>query len=313
MAKRQAFQWFLTYPKCDADDDTILETLKKLGKVTNYLIGHEKHEDGTDHKHVYVKYEKKQTAGTAMDRFDIKKDDKKWHGNYVTVAKPKHCVGYCAKGGEYTTDMLSGYVEECVRVYKKEDKGKLQWSELDKHPGELAEEGRITPFQYKQLLPAYEYKRRIREKMAPIRDDMKKKRHLYLYGVSNTGKTTAVKEFWNTHLGHCYKEATVWKQEGYDFSGYDGEKFVIIEEFEGATTIPTLNKWCDGVSGLPTKGGKATCAQDVTFIITSQYEINYWYNNIDPVVLDAFYNRFIVCEYKKEYKCNDSIKNILNL
>ena len=54
-----ASQIFLTYAQCDIEPVVMLEFLKRLVKIEEYIIAQEKHKDGGLHLHCYLKLEKK--------------------------------------------------------------------------------------------------------------------------------------------------------------------------------------------------------------------------------------------------------------
>lgn len=69
--------FFLTYPRCDLVKESVLDHLKALGEVKSAVVAEEKHQDGTPHVHVFVKYFKKLDVRSPKF-FDIGG----FHGNY---------------------------------------------------------------------------------------------------------------------------------------------------------------------------------------------------------------------------------------
>lgn len=62
--------FFLTYPQCPLDRETIIAALSAKAPVIKGVVATEKHEDGSPHLHAYVKYNK--TVNTVNQAyFDI--------------------------------------------------------------------------------------------------------------------------------------------------------------------------------------------------------------------------------------------------
>lgn len=55
----QAKSFFLTYPQCTQTKQALKQFLDTKGRVVYYLIGQETHEDGGQHLHALVTYDKK--------------------------------------------------------------------------------------------------------------------------------------------------------------------------------------------------------------------------------------------------------------
>lgn len=60
------------------------------------------------------------------------------------------------------------------------------------------------------------------------KEDLPKKRHFWIYGPPNSGKTT----YKNKNLGNAFEIP-----KNNDFYGYAGEKVMWIDEFKGQLTI----------------------------------------------------------------------------
>lgn len=94
---------FLTYPKCPIPKEEALEILKAKAferdlRIVEYIVAQEKHEDGSDHLHVFLK----------LDRVFNCKDSEFWdlnnyHGNYQGCRSPAAVMKYCVKEGDFLT------------------------------------------------------------------------------------------------------------------------------------------------------------------------------------------------------------------
>lgn len=96
-------QLFLTYPKCPAPPEVLLELCRTKGFVEKYLIAQEKHADGDFHLHAYIKYDKKIDTKDCR-YFDLEYDGKQYHGKYEGVRSYSRCLNYCQKDGSYITN-----------------------------------------------------------------------------------------------------------------------------------------------------------------------------------------------------------------
>lgn len=109
--------WLLTYPK---NSTTVEEysnrLLEKWGdKVQDYIVGREKHSDGTPHLHVCIIFKKAMTVrSSAFESLGAK------HGNWKKVTPGWRSISdtvlYCAKHGEYhATPKLVEWAEQCKK------------------------------------------------------------------------------------------------------------------------------------------------------------------------------------------------------
>lgn len=101
----QAKKLFLTYPQCDMSKEICLANVKQYlnDDKSIIIVGHEKHEDGGDHLHVYIESTKKLriTKSTELDVLAGK------HGNYKTVGvaidDKIRVIKYVTKDNDYVT------------------------------------------------------------------------------------------------------------------------------------------------------------------------------------------------------------------
>ena len=90
---------FLTYAQMDQEREKVLDQLEKKVQIEKYVIGSEKHEDGQNHIHVYLKLKKRCNIYSAktLDIFD--KSEEKKHGKYETCRSYSRVINYVVKGG----------------------------------------------------------------------------------------------------------------------------------------------------------------------------------------------------------------------
>lgn len=95
---------FLTYPRCDISKEELLNHLKSLRPLKDYVIGKELHEDGYPHLHCWINY------NVRLDTKNCKYFDYK--GFHCNIKKPGnreldklYIIRYCAKGNDFITNI----------------------------------------------------------------------------------------------------------------------------------------------------------------------------------------------------------------
>jgi hypothetical protein len=106
MGKRNKCKtWFLTYAQNEASPEDLLEKLKPIDEIEQYLIAQEKHKDGNDHLHAYVKFQDGVVPGekyaNAREVFNLL--DKP--GNVQTARSCKNVIKHCSKGSRYISNL----------------------------------------------------------------------------------------------------------------------------------------------------------------------------------------------------------------
>jgi len=91
--------WFLTFPKCPVPPQAALEYLREKHTIVEYVIAQEKHEDGTDHLHAFLKLDSRIRFG--KNTFDLPDH----HGNYQVAKSWKAVQRYVTKGGNFITNL----------------------------------------------------------------------------------------------------------------------------------------------------------------------------------------------------------------
>lgn len=225
--------WFLTYPQCPLAKELVLKLLEPLG-IAEYTISEEKHDNGDPHLHACIILKKK--ARFKKDRFDIKDLDTVYHGNYQPVKNLQKCREYVIKDGNY----ISNVDVEAVKMHKP----KLVKEDYLKDPLDLLDEGKLSFFQINNFLKNQDcYKMLLARKTAIPPEEMpKKKRHHWIYGNSNTGKTTMLRQ------KMVEEKENGWFQipTNNDWKGYNGEKNLYLDEYKGQLSLQELNRICDG-------------------------------------------------------------------
>lgn len=293
--------WFLTYPHCPADAQSCLDDLKdKLMEKWNltieeYVVCEEKHQDGSPHLHAFLKVHTPSGKGIRFkaDRFDFIFEGKNYHGEYQ-IAKSWHAVQrYVAKDKKYITNLN-------LKAAMQKQSKKIGIKELETDPLELLEKGVITGLQLASFVKNQNIYKMLKNKRKANREiqlDIEKKRHIWYYGESNTGKTYRIKQMIKDDPDNWFQIPL-----NNDWIGYNEEKNLYIDEFKGQLTIQELNRLCDGGAKVNVKGGTVQLASDVVIYICSNYNIKECYKKADPIVLESLYNRF---NEKMCYKTNE--------
>lgn len=268
--------WFCTWPHCPIPKEAALKILDSRLMIKEYVICEENHKDGSPHLHAFIKLRNRTRFSSTL--FDLEE----YHGNYQPARSFRAVLIYVTKGNKYISniDIKSALAK----------KGKLTKEDLLKDVDYVLDNEKITPLQvanwYKNSCV---YKMLINGKKEMPEVMPEKRRHLWIWGSSNTGKTTLLRR--------------QMKEKGYenffqipsnnDWIGYDDQYYLYFDEFKGQLTIQELNKICDGGAKMNVKGGSVMLRYDVQVIILSNFSIEECYNRAPQILIDALNNRFI--------------------
>lgn len=148
---------------------------------------------------------------------------------------------------------------------------------------ELVENELLSLYQYPKVKEARSLFNLHKRKNVPPQGQ-----HLWIYGPPRSGKSYAVY--------NKYKENIFMKQMNKWWDGYDGEKVVLLDDFDkgGKALGHHLKLWADYT--LPVKGeikrSTIPCFYDI-FIVTSNYTIEEIFDD-DPTLCAALKERFKV-------------------
>ena len=286
-ADNKAKGWFLTYPQCPCPKEDCLADLKDGLKekrnldVEEYVVAEEKHENGDPHLHAFIKLNKR--IRFSKNLFDIIYEGKTYHGHYE-IAKSWHAVEqYCKKEGDYISNLN-------IKAAQNKQSKKIGVKELESDPLELLERGVISGFQLANFVKNQNVYNLLKNKRKANRDinlDIEKKRHIWYYGESNSGKTYRLKTMIKNDPDNWFQIPT-----NNDWIGYSGEKNLYLDEFKGQLTIQEINRICDGSAKVNVKGGTLQLASDVVVHICSNFNIKDCYKKTEAVLLESLYNRF---------------------
>lgn len=252
-------------------------------EIKEYVICEEKHKDGNPHLHAFIKLMGRKRF--RPDLFDVDG----YHGHYEPAKSFRCVVRYVTKEGNYISNID---VKSAL-----EKKGKLTKEDLLKDVDYVLDNKKINPLQvanwyknscvYKMLING-------KKEMPDVLPE--KRRHLWIWGSSNTGKTTRLRQ----QMKEKGMDNFFQIPSNNDWIGYDDQYYLYFDEYKGQLTIQELNKICDGGAKMNVKGGSVMLRYDVQVIILSNFSIEECYNRAPQILIDALNNRFI-SEHSDDY------------
>jgi len=111
-------QFFLTYPQCPISKELAITILTDISPVVAYVAAEEKHEDGSPHLHIYLKFERKKMVKSPKC-FDLEYDGITYHGNYQTVKNADATMNYIKKDKNFIEKLEEEEVEEDIIDFAK--------------------------------------------------------------------------------------------------------------------------------------------------------------------------------------------------
>lgn len=190
-------------------------------QIVDYIIASEKHKDGTDHLHVYLKMNKKlniksQKFFDLLDPKDLDNPEEVYHGNYQGCRSDMAVMNYVVKGGNYISSLSEADLDQ-----KKKARGckKAMIGEILLTDGLTASVIRDNPdlmlkdlTKLKQNVDMYTLLKQKEEESSralklseldfsiPVNqhfrgiDITKKNCHLWIHGPRNTGKSYIIEQ-----------------------------------------------------------------------------------------------------------------------
>lgn len=262
---------FLTYPQCPLSKETLLEFIKTIKEPTTYVIGQESHKDGTPHLHAFFSFDSK--IHTTSTRFF---DHQGYHPNIKKVPSAearKNFIKYVKKDGNFITNELEvlGKREELFSNLLTQG---LTPEFVRKNPS-------LLQFNLSNLKSWINY-------VCPYRMEMKnlpKKRHIWLHGPRNTGKTTFARIYLT-----LFDSGILPYNDDFGLVPYNCD-LLFGDEFKGQLSVQQLNRLCDGGCHCNTKGGSIILGQPLLFIC-SNYSIDECYSGTSDDIRLTVHARF---------------------
>lgn len=266
---RHISQWFLTYPRNDATPGELLDQLRLIDEVIDYVVAREAHADGGNHLHAYVKFVDGPFLKDAPNVFNVLSS----RGNYQPARSAKAVIKYCTKGDNYISSFdISSYVNK---------KGKVNAALVkSKTTRQAFEDGDIGIHALKQ----YQFARQVLSDPYS-HDDV---RGIWIYGAPGIGKSHSVRAL---HPDLYIKPQSKW------WDGYDGHKIVLLDDFDAKDIFGHYLKiWADKYHFEAEIKNGITNPVYTHFYITSNYKIEELFS--DPVTVSAIKRRFRVIHFR---------------
>lgn len=246
---------FLTYPRCSVSRERILEHFQSLDTVLEYCICNELHQDGTDHRHAYIKFSNGFPTSEFTPLFDVDGH----HGNYQAVRSAKRVLAYVSKDTHYITNLSDAYLETPAAK-----RAKFVSTLVETSVSTLAATGVIS---YQSMRAAVYAKSVL---LGPYQHWTV--RGIWYYGPPHMGKSHRARQF----MGDVYYE----KQQNKWWDHYDGQQYVFLDDFDTdfQESGHLFKRWSDkwAVTG-EIKGGTVQL-RHTHFIVTSNYPISHFWN-----------------------------------
>lgn len=275
-----ARKFLLTYPQCTLDKETLLTSLQSLGEIKWYTVCIEPHSDGTPHLHACVHYSRK-IHSTNSRFFDIGQ----YHPNIQTLktaADFQRSEAYCRKHGDFVSNVDTKISKRTLLAKRILEYGKITRELIEENPEIIfcnyaSISSWLADFGPKKVKLSY---------------PTNKKRHYWLYGPSNCGKTYQLRQFLEDK-NSC--EIPI----NDDYRCNDQTQVLWADEYKGNITVQALNRLCDGNTQLNKKGGSTHILFPI-IVICSNFSIRDCYPKVNDDIYNTLTNRFIEIDLSKE-------------
>lgn len=268
----QGKKLLLTYSQCPLSKEEISEGLSLGEKATRYCVSAEKHEDGNLHIHALVHYAHRLHT-TDCRYFDISG----YHPNIKSLrleADFQRAFTYVKKDGDYITNITETLGKRAALAKEILDEGAITAELIMRNPELL----------FCNYSSISSWLAHTKPKKIKVDYPAQKKRHHWLYGPSNCGKTTLLRSF-------LEGKNSCEIPDNNDFHCDTSTEVLFADEFKGQVTVQMLNKLCDGHTQLNKKGGHTRILFPIV-IICSNYSIRDCYSKIEDHIYDTLINRF---------------------
>lgn len=291
----QSRKFFLTFPQCAVTKEQAQERLVSRfpDQMEWFIIGEEKHADGTPHLHLALCFKEKMQV-TKVDYFDFIGGK---HGNYQTMRSQRKCVEYVIKGGIYASNGIDvdavlkkkASKSATVALMLKEGKTIKEVEEEDPgffmfHKRKIEEYAMWVKRNKVETLPWKEFAdadiadldtSAEKEIALWLNQNVKKPRvfkqkQLYVFGPPNTGKSSLITSLEKyLRIYHIPRDEDFY--DGFENGCYD---LAVLDEAKSTKTMQWMNQWLDGQKFYLRQKGKQYLKEDnLPTIILSNYKL----------------------------------------
>lgn len=246
----------LTYPQCNMSKEWLLEHLESNNNLLYWCISKEDHHE-TEGEHLHAFIVLRTPVKMRQLAFHAHFDYEGYHPNCECVKHAKadqlRVWDYVTKDGDFTTNIDRSTLEG-----KRKGDPASAIEMLTKRPTLLIEEGKLSPYQYSNIVKAQIH---YKNSMGAI--DRDHCRGIWMYGPAGVGKSTAAREFGKMIGGIYYKQFNKW------WDGYEAEPCVIMDECDNGALNHYLKLWTDTFAYKGEVKGASCWLHHEFFIVTS--------------------------------------------
>lgn len=192
--------------------------LRLPAAVESMVVARELHRDGSPHFHVLVSCVKKMDI-TNVRHFDLEEK----HPNFRTVKRGKDhfftTAEYCMKGGDFISDNLNLFPNS--KNFRKKQADHEAWIEHVNAKNSVA-------VRWPWVLPEGTVMQK------PSDPETSKRRHVWLYGASDLGKTTWL------HDTFAGQKIYIASTSTFAFDSYNGEEIIVFDDVALDSTYKEL-------------------------------------------------------------------------
>lgn len=257
--------WFLTYQQCgNLTHGDILDHLQSIDTIREYVIAMEKHADGNNHIHAYVKFMNGVKLNDGPNTFGLEDGDRHQTCDCSPVRSPVLVIKYCTKKSDYISNFdVEAYI-------KKQGKKKpLSVATIKSKTAKQAlEDGDISIMHIKNYQTA--------KALLTTPYAASDVRGIWIDGPPGTGKSHHARQFAEQFEGLYIKQQNKW------WDGYAGEHAVLLDDLDTPVLGHHLKIWADKYAANGEIKGAQCALEHRVLIVTSNYSIDSLFTDDDP-------------------------------